>query len=63
MDSGRGWFNGIEFHVNEVKTHFEASSIMDQCSKMMGLVDLEEGPGGRLVFEWSPRRGGQATAV
>jgi len=38
-DGNRGMYNGIEFHVNEVKTHFEASSIMDQCSKMMGLVD------------------------
>jgi len=39
LKDGRGWFNGIEFHVNEVKTHFEASSIMEHCGKMMGLID------------------------
>ena len=38
LNNGRGWFNGLEFHVNEVKTHFKASSIMEQCSVMMDLV-------------------------
>ena len=44
LKDGRGWFNGIEFHVNEAKTHFEASSIMEQCSEMMGLVSKKGYP-------------------
>jgi len=39
LNGDQGTFNGLTFTLNAERTHFEATSIMDQCSELLGTLN------------------------
>jgi len=58
-DGNEGTYNELTFEINDAKTHFNATSIMQQCGELLGIVDKR----GKASKTWTDFENGKAGRI